>query len=102
MDAGDNESGKYKVEAIWDSAVYTKESKSGHLLGLYYLVFGKGYLEETNIWEPALAIQHLKKLISSFYKYHPNKPTTISKAIDIALLMAKPTIMPMAPKQKWD
>ena len=28
---------KYKVEAIRDSAVYTKEV-DGHLLGLYYLV----------------------------------------------------------------
>ena len=29
---------EYKVEVIWDSAVYTRESESGHLLGLYYLV----------------------------------------------------------------
>ena len=39
LDAGDNESGKYEVEAICDSAVYARESESGHLLGLYYLVF---------------------------------------------------------------
>ena len=43
-----NEGGKYKVEAIWDSAVYTRELESGHLPGLYYLVFWKGYLEEEN------------------------------------------------------
>lgn len=36
LEAGD--SNKYKVEAIWDGAVYTKKSKSGYLLGLYYLV----------------------------------------------------------------
>ena len=48
LDAGDNESGEYKVEAIHDSVVYTRESKSGHLLGLYYLVSWKGYLEEEN------------------------------------------------------
>ena len=35
FDAGNNK--KYKVKAIKDSAVYTKE-KEGHLLGLYYLV----------------------------------------------------------------
>ena len=29
---------EYKVEAIRDSAVYARESKSGHLPGLYYLV----------------------------------------------------------------
>ena len=37
LDASDD-SGKYEVEAIWDSTVYAKESKSGHLPGLYYLV----------------------------------------------------------------
>ena len=37
LDAGDN-SGEYEMEAIWDSAVYTKKSESGHLPGLYYLV----------------------------------------------------------------
>ena len=37
LDAG-NEGGEYKVEAIRDSAVYARESESGHLLGLYYLV----------------------------------------------------------------
>ena len=38
LDAG-NERNKYKVKAIQDSAVYARESKLGHLLGLYYLVF---------------------------------------------------------------
>ena len=33
-----NNSGEYKAKAIWDSAVYVRESKSGHLSGLYYLV----------------------------------------------------------------
>ena len=37
LNAGNN-SGEYKVEAIWNSAVYVKELKSGHLPGLYYLV----------------------------------------------------------------
>ena len=38
LDAGNNDSGEYKVEAIRNSAVYAKESKSGHLPGLYYMV----------------------------------------------------------------
>ena len=38
LDAGDDDSEEYKVEAIWDSAVYATESESGHLPGLYYLV----------------------------------------------------------------
>ena len=37
LDAGDD-SGEYEVEAIRDSAVYARESESGHLPGLYYLV----------------------------------------------------------------
>ena len=54
-DAGEN-SKNYKVEAIWDSAVYTMESKSGHLPEPYYLVAWKGYLKKENTWEPVLAI----------------------------------------------
>ena len=34
LDAGDNEGDEYKVETIWNSAVYTRESKSDHLLGV--------------------------------------------------------------------
>ena len=36
FEAGNSE--EYKVEAIWDSAVYTSKSESGQLPGLYYLV----------------------------------------------------------------
>ena len=28
----------YEVKAIWNSAVYANKSKSGSLLGLYYLI----------------------------------------------------------------
>ena len=45
---GDGEGEEYKVEAIRDSAVYTRESDSGHLPGQYYLVSLKGYPEEEN------------------------------------------------------
>ena len=37
LDTGNN-SEEYKIEAIWDSAVYANKSESGHLPGLYYLV----------------------------------------------------------------
>ena len=47
LDVGDD-SGEYKVEAIWDSAVYVRKSKLGHLPGLYYLVSWKRYPEEEN------------------------------------------------------
>ena len=47
LDAGDN-SGEYELEAIWNSAVYARESELGHLPGLYYLVSWKRYPEEEN------------------------------------------------------
>ena len=100
FDAGDDESGEYKVEAIWDSAVYARESESGHLPGLYYLVSWKGYPEEENTWEPASAVQHLRKLISSFHKDHPDKPTATSPAIDTAPPMARPTVKPTGPPKR--
>ena len=56
LDTGNNDSGEYEVEAIRNSAVYARESKSGHLPGLYYLVSWKGYSEEENTWEPASAV----------------------------------------------
>ena len=34
LDAGSNDSKEYKVEAIWDSAVYANKLE-GHLPGLY-------------------------------------------------------------------
>ena len=46
LDIGD--SGEYKMEAIWDSVVYARKSKSGYLPRLYYLVFWKRYSEEKN------------------------------------------------------
>ncbi len=45
---GDGNGDEYEVEVICDSAVYARESDSGHLPGLYYLVSWKGYPEEEN------------------------------------------------------
>ena len=58
---------KYEMEAIWDSAVYTKEV-DGHLPELYYLVIWKGYPEEENTWESSLVVMYLRKMISTFHK----------------------------------
>ncbi len=44
----DSEGGESEVEAIHDSAMYARESDSGHLPGLYYLVSWKDYQEEEN------------------------------------------------------
>ena len=37
FEAGSNDE-EYEVEEIWDSAVYAKESTTGHLPGFYYLI----------------------------------------------------------------
>ena len=101
FDVGDNESGEYEVEVIWDIAVYARESELAHLPGFYYLVSWKGYPEEENTWEPASVVQHFRKLISLFHKDHPDKSTATSHAINTIPPMARPTIKPTGPpKQK--
>ena len=91
---GNGNGEKYEVEAIWDSAVYAKELKGGHLLGLYYLVSWKSYLEEKNTWEPSSAIQHLRRLVSTYHREYLKKPTATSPPVDSAPLMARPTVKP--------
>lgn len=56
FDIGDNDNREYKVEVIRDSVVYTRELKSDHLSGLYYLIFWKSYPKEKNTWEPYSAV----------------------------------------------
>ena len=92
---------EYKVEAIWDSAVYGRESESGHLSGLYYLIAWKRYSEEKNIWKPASTVQYLKKLLNSFHKNYLDKPTAVFPSINTAPPMARPIAKPIEPiKQK--
>ena len=55
LDKGNSK--EYKDETICNNKVYAKESDSVyHLLGLYYLILCKGYIEEKNTWELASAI----------------------------------------------
>ena len=99
LKAGNDE--EYKVERIWDSAVYAKQSTAGHLPSLYYLISWKGYPKKKNTWEPALAVQHLRKLLNAFHKDKPNKQTATAPLVDIAPLMARPRSEPTkAAKQK--
>lgn len=62
-----NNSKKYIVNAFQDSAIYASKAKS-YLPRLYYLVAYKSYLKEENVKESLLAVQHLKKLMRSFYQ----------------------------------
>ena len=77
------------------------QSVAGYLPGLYYLISWKGYPEEENTWEPASAVQHLRKLLSAFHKDNPDKPTATSPPVDTAPPMARPRSEPTkAAKQK--
>ena len=93
FEAGDNE--EYEVEKIQNSAVYTMESETDHLPGLYYLVNWKSYPEEESTWEPASAVQHLRKLLSKIHRENPTKPTATSPPVNSAPPMARPTVKPI-------
>ena len=91
---------EYEVDGIWDSAVYAKESTTGQLPGLYYLVSWKDYPKEENTWEPALAIQHLRRLVTAYHKDNPEKPTATSDPVDTAPPMARPSAPPRPTAKK--
>ena len=38
LDSSNNDNGEYKLEAIWDIAIYVKELESSYLPCFYYLV----------------------------------------------------------------
>ena len=100
FDAGNNNSGEYKVKVIWDSVIYIRKSISSHLPGFYYLVSLKRYPEEKNIYESASAVQYFKKLISLFHKDHSDKPITMSSAIKTILSRTKPTVKHTKPAKQ--
>ena len=94
-----NNSKEYKVEVIWDSAVYANKAKR-HLSGLYYLVAWKRYFEEENTWKLSSIVQYLKKLISSFHKKHPEKSIATFPLINFAPPMARSTFKQTSPTTK--
>ena len=96
FETGDNK--EYEVKAIIDSVVYGQQANN-QMPGLYYFILWEGYPEEENTWEPSSAVIHLRKLISTFHKEHPEKPIATSPPLDSALSMARPTV-PKELKQK--
>ena len=96
--AGNNE--KYKVDGIWDSIVFAKESITGQLPKLNYLVLWKGYSETKNTWEPALVIQLLWRLTTIYNKNNFKKPTPIFFLIHITLPIAR-LITASTKKRSW-
>ena len=95
-----NEGEEYKVKAIRNITVYAKESESGQLPGLYYLISWKNFPEEESTWEPASAIQHLRRLVNTFHKENLDKPTATSTPVDIAPPTARSTVKPGAQSNK--
>ena len=93
FEAGDDK--EYKVDSIWDSAVYAKQSAE-QLSGLYYLVLWKKYSEKKNTSEPILAIQHRQKLVTAYLKNNSKKPTVTSAPINMTLSIARPTTLLIA------
>lgn len=94
-----NDNEEYEVKGIQDSAIYAKKLEAGHLPKLYYLVFEKSYLKEKDTWKLSLVVMHLKKIVSTFYKDHPEKSTSTSIPLNSALPMAK-LIVKLFAKQK--
>ena len=88
---GNNE--ENEMGCICDSVVYYKELEVGHLPGLYYFISWKGYPEDKSTWELALLVQHLQKLVSTFYKDQSSKLTVTSPPIDLATPMAKHSVL---------
>ena len=92
FEAGNNK--EYKVDGIWDSAVYAKKSTTSQLLGLYYLVLWKGYPKGKNTWKPVSTIQHLSRLTNAYHKNNPERPTATSSPVNTAPPMARPMAAP--------
>lgn len=84
------------MKAIKPSAVYTTKTAGDQFSELHYLVSWKDYSEDKSTWEPALVVNYFLRMISTFYKQHPKKPTATSLLINSAPLMAKSLAKPFA------
>ena len=67
----DDNSDKFEVKDICNSAVYAQESENRWPPGLYYLIHWKDTPASEDTWKPYAGIKHLRKLIRIFYQDHP-------------------------------
>lgn len=78
-----------------------------HSLNLYYLISWKSYSEGENTWELVVAIQHLRKLFTTYHKKHLEKSTAMFKPINNASLIVRSlkalerSLEPVTIKKKW-
>ena len=90
FEAVDNK--KYEIKVIIDSMMFNQQANNNQMPGFYYLVLWKNYPEEENTWEPLSAVIYLRKLINTFYKKHPKKPTATFPPLGSVPPITKPTI----------
>ena len=84
-----------KVKIICENVIYVIKSED-YLSGLYYLISCKSYLKEDHMWELILVIQYLRKLLNTFHKKDPDKPTTSLNPVDLALPTSKLIVKPFS------
>lgn len=83
-----NNDKKYKLETIWDSAVYAKKIDK-ELPELHYLVIWRSHLKEKNTYKSSSAIIQLWKMVNIFYKDYSEKVTIISAPFNSVPLITK-------------
>ena len=79
---------EYKIKAIIDSTIYSQQANN-LIPGFNSLILWKSYPVKEITREPILAIIPFQKLISTFYKEHPKKPTISSSSLNSVLLITR-------------
>lgn len=82
---------EYEIEIRVDSAMNGQQAND-QMPSLYYFVLWKDTPEEKSTWKLSLAVIYLGKLISMFYKDHPENSTATSPPLDSAPPMAGSTV----------
>lgn len=93
---------KYNIKNIYNSIIYDKKLEKYYLLYIYYLISWKSYYKDKNTQKSISIVQHLRKLVSAFYKIQFNELIATSLLINSTSLMAKYTaLLNINSKQKY-